>query len=84
MAAWSQQSGLATAALLAAFGQPVSYHPGTGDPFTVIGILDKRTDEERQQGGVYAMLFVNLSGFRLLLIAVMKSPSTAHFTPCSR
>ena len=63
MAAWSQQSGLANAALLAAFGQPVSYHPGAGDPFTVIGILDKRTDEERQQGGVYAMLFVNLSGF---------------------
>lgn len=63
MAAWSQQAGLANAALLAAFGQPVSYQQEAGDPFTVTGILDKRTDEERQQGAVYAMLFVNLSGF---------------------
>ena len=63
MAAWAQQSGLANAALLAAFGQAVSYQQGTGNPFTVIGILDKRTDEERHAGGVYAMLFVNLSGF---------------------
>ena len=60
MAAWSQQSGLANAAILAAFGQPVSYQQGAGDPFTVIGILDRRT--ERVAGGVYAMLFLrNLS-----------------------
>ena len=63
MAAWSQQSGLANAAILAAFGLPVSYQQGAGDPFTVVGILDKRTDEERQAGGVYATLFVNLSDF---------------------
>jgi hypothetical protein len=63
MAAWSQQSGLANAAILAAFGQPVSYQQGTGDPFTVIGILDKSTDEQRHPDTVYARLFVALSGF---------------------
>src|ERR1039457_7633051 len=63
MAAWNQLSGLANAALLAAFGQPVSYQPGAGDPFTVTGILDKRTDEERHPDTVYARLFVNLTSF---------------------
>ena len=65
MTAWSQQSGLANAALLAAFGQPVSYQQGAGDPFTVIGILDKRSDEQRHPDTVYARLFVVLSGFLL-------------------
>ena len=63
MTAWSQQSGLANAAILAAFGQPVSYQQGAGDPFTVIGILDKRTDEQRHPDTVYARLFVALSDF---------------------
>ena len=63
MAGWSQQSGLANAAILAAFGQPVSYQQGAGDPFTVAGILDKRTDEQRHPDTVYARLFVALSGF---------------------
>jgi hypothetical protein len=63
MAAWSQQSGLANAAILAAFGRPVSYQQGAGAPFAVIGILDKRTDEQRQPDAVYARLFVALSGF---------------------
>ena len=63
MTAWSQQSGLANAAILAAFGQPVSYQQGAGDPFTVIGILDKRTDEQRHPDALYARLFVALSGF---------------------
>src|ERR1035441_5595748 len=63
MAAWSQHSGLANAAILAAFGQPVSYQQGAGDPFTVIGILDKRTDEQRHPDTVYARLFVALSSF---------------------
>ena len=65
MAAWSQQSGLANAAILAAFGQPVSYQQGAGALFTVIGILDKRTDEQRQPDTVYARLFVALSGFSI-------------------
>ena len=63
MGAWSQQSGLTNAAILAAFGQPVTYQQGAGDPFTVIGILDKRTDEQRHPDTVYARLFVALSGF---------------------
>lgn len=49
--------------MLAAFGQPVSYQQGTGDAFTVIGILDKRTDEQRHPDTVYARLFVALSSF---------------------
>jgi len=63
MAAWSQQSGLANAAILAAFGQPVSYQQGASDPFTIIGILDRRTDEQRHPDTVYARLFVALSSF---------------------
>ena len=63
MAAWSQQSGLANAAILAAFGQSVSYQQGASDPFTVSGILDKRTDEQRHPDTVYARLFVALSSF---------------------
>ena len=63
MSSWSQQSGLANAAILAAFGQPVSYQQGAGNPFTVIGILDKKTDEQRHPDTVYARLFVALSAF---------------------
>jgi hypothetical protein len=63
MSSWSQQSGLANAAILAAFGQPVSYQQGTSDPFPVIGMLDKRTDEQRHPDTVYARLFVALSSF---------------------
>ena len=63
MASWSQQSGLTNAAIVAAFGQPVSYQQGTGDPFTVIGIPDKRTTEQRHPDTVYARLFVALSSF---------------------
>ncbi|MBZ5726318.1 MAG: hypothetical protein LAP87_15130 [Acidobacteriia bacterium] len=63
MSAWSTQSGLADAALLAAFGQPVSYQQGTGDPFPITGILQRETDEERHQDGVYARLFVRLADF---------------------
>ena len=63
MAAWSQQSGLANAAILAAFGQPVSYQQGAGDAFTVLGILDKSTDEQRHPDTVYARLFVAMSSF---------------------
>ena len=65
MTAWSQQSDLANAAILAAFGQAVSYQQGAGDPFTVVGILDKRTEEQRHPDTVYARLFVALSGFSL-------------------
>ncbi len=63
MSAWSTQSGLVNAAVLAAFARPVSYQQGAGAPFTVTGILDKRTDEERQHDSLYARLFVNLSEF---------------------
>jgi hypothetical protein len=54
---------MANAAILAAFGRPVSYQQGAGDPFTVIGILDRRTDEQRHPDTVYARLFVTLSSF---------------------
>ena len=84
MSAWAQQSGLANAAILAAFGQPVSYQQGTGAPFTVIGILDKRTDEQRHPDTLYARLFVALSAFRRRLTMVMRSRWTAQFTRSSK
>ncbi len=60
---WTKQSGMANAAVLAAFGQPVSYQQGMVDPFTVVGILNRRTDEQRHPDTVYARLFVVLAGF---------------------
>jgi len=50
-------------ACLKTFGSPVTYQPAAGDPFAVNGILQKDTDEERHQDGVYARLFINLSDF---------------------
>jgi hypothetical protein len=46
-----------------AFGSPVTYQPAASAPFAVNGILQKDTDEERHQDGVYARLFINLSDF---------------------
>lgn len=60
---WAQQSGQSNAAVLAAFGQAVSYQQGAGEPFTVIGVPDKRSDEERSPDSVYVRLFVQLSDF---------------------
>ena len=36
---------------------------GAGTPFTVTGVFEKGTDEERLADGLYARLFVNLAGF---------------------
>ena len=46
-----------------AFGSPVTYQPAASAPFAVNGILQKDSDEERHQDGVYARLFINLSDF---------------------
>ena len=45
------------------FGSPITYQPAAGAPFAVNGILQKDSDEERHQDGVYARLFINLSDF---------------------
>ena len=46
------------------FGSPVTYQRAAGGaPFPITGILQKDTDEERHQDGVYVRLFVNLAGF---------------------
>lgn len=63
MGAWPQQSGMVNAAMLAAFGVPVTYQQGAVDPFPITGILQKESDEERHQDGVYARLFVRLADF---------------------
>ena len=60
---WAQQSSLANAAMLTAFGQTVSYQAGAGDAFSVVGILQTQTDEERRIEGLYARLFVLLADF---------------------
>jgi hypothetical protein len=48
---------------ITAFGSAVTYQQGAGDPFTITGIVQKDTDEERHQDGVYARLFVRLADF---------------------
>jgi hypothetical protein len=45
------------------FGSPVTYQQGAGDPFPISGILQKESDEEQHQDGVYARLFVRLADF---------------------
>ena len=51
------------AACLKTFGSRVSYQQGAGTPFTVTGVFEKGTDEERLADGLYARLFVNLADF---------------------
>jgi hypothetical protein len=63
MSAFSVHAGLANAAVLAAFGQPVSFQQGTSDPFTVLGVLERKGDEETHKDALYARLFVQLSDF---------------------
>jgi hypothetical protein len=63
MSAFSTHAGLANAAILAAFGQPVSYQQGVADPFTVLGVLERKGDEETGDGALYARLFVQTSDF---------------------
>ena len=63
MSAWSAQASLANAAILAAFGQPVSYQQGTAAPFTVLGVLERKGDEETGDNAPYARLFVQSSDF---------------------
>ena len=46
-----------------AFGSAVTYQQGAGSPFAITGIVQKDTDEERHQDGVYARLFVRLADF---------------------
>ena len=50
-------------ACIKTFGSPVTYQPAASTPFAVNGVLQKDTDEERHQDGVYARLFINLSDF---------------------
>ncbi len=51
------------AACLKTFGSAVTYQQGASAPFAVTGIFQKETDEERQQDGVFARLFVKLADF---------------------
>ena len=63
MSAFSAHAGLANAAILAAFGQPVSYQQGISDPFTVLGVLERKGDEETGDNALYARLFIQTSDF---------------------
>ena len=63
MSAFSTHAGLANAAILAAFGRPVSYQQGVADPFTVLGVLERKGDEETGDGALYARLFIQTSDF---------------------
>ena len=48
-------------ACIKTFGSPVTYQPAASASFAVNGVLQKDTDEERHQDGVYARLFIDLS-----------------------
>ena len=61
MSAFSTHAGLANAAILAAFGQPVSYQQGVADPFTVLGVLERKGEEETGAKALYARLFIQTS-----------------------
>jgi hypothetical protein len=50
-------------ACLKTFGTSATYRPATAAPFAVNGILQRDSDEERHQDGVYARLFINLADF---------------------
>jgi hypothetical protein len=50
-------------ACLKTFGTSATYQPAAGASFAVNGILQRDTDEERHQDGVYARLFINLTDF---------------------
>jgi hypothetical protein len=50
-------------ACIKTLGSSVSYQPAASDAFTVNGIFQRDTDEERHQDGLYARLFVNLADF---------------------
>jgi hypothetical protein len=65
MSAWSAQSGLLNAAVVAAFGQPVFYQSAGGDAVSLVAVFEKATDEERHAGGVYARLFFNRADLQI-------------------
>ena len=46
-----------------AFGTSVSYQPAGGVAFTIVGIPERTSDEEKQSAGVYLRLFVQLADF---------------------
>ena len=50
-------------ACLKTFGSSVTYQPAAAASFAVNGVLQKDSDEERHQDGVYARLFINLADF---------------------
>ena len=61
---WQTPFAALNKACVKAFGSPVTYQQGAGgvrSPIT--GILQKDSDEERHQDGVYARLFVGLADF---------------------
>ena len=45
------------------FGSLVTYQPTARPSFQVNGILQKKTDEERDLDAAYARLFINLADF---------------------
>jgi hypothetical protein len=51
-------------ACISAFGSSVIYRQGTGDSFTIHGVLMKDSDEERHGDALYARLFVSLADFQ--------------------
>lgn len=56
MSAFSALAANAMAALLSVFGEPLTYQPESGEPFSATGILTRLTEQEQEQDGVYLIL----------------------------
>ena len=63
MSTWNNLSALLNDACQQTFGEPVVYQPTAEESFTVTGIVDRTSDEERQAEGVYLRLLVRLADF---------------------
>ncbi len=63
MSNWAALSRLVNVSSQQVFGTSVSYQPAGGAAFTVVGIPERTSDEEKQSAGVYLRLFVHLADF---------------------
>lgn len=63
MSNWNELANLVNVSCQQALGTPVSYQPTASEAFTVVGVLDRTSDEQRQSDGVYLRCFVHLADF---------------------
>ena len=60
---WSRLADRMTSIVVGSFGRPVTYQIGSSPSFTVNGVVQRMTEEERHVGGLYAQLLVQAASF---------------------